>query len=133
MKHPHIYLGVIILLHGVSAALWEVWFWNYAHHGRPEGDWMVSPAIYWMPLFFLIFIWCRVDSSQRMVRLPFGVSVLVTFLFPIGVPYYFFRIYSRRLALIRTGQFLVFAAACVGALWLGHEFVYRYYAVWTNR
>ena len=133
MKHGHLYLCAIILLHAICTALSQAWFWNYAPDGGPGGDWMISPAIYWIPLFCLIFIWCRVDSNQRKVRLPFGGSMLVTLLFPIGVPYYFFRTYSRRLALIRTGQFFVFVAACVAALWLGNELTHRYYAVWTNK
>ena len=132
MRHANLYLGAIILLHAAAAALSEAWFWNYAPDGGSAGDWMISPAIYWIPLLCLIFIWCRIDANQRKVRLSFGGSMLVTLFFPIGVPYYFFRTYSRRLALVRSGQFLAFIAACVVALWLGNELTRRYYAVWTN-
>jgi hypothetical protein len=130
MKHAHLYLGAIVVLHAACAALWHVWFWN---SGGPRGDWMISPVIYWIPLFCLILIWCRVDSNQRNAGLPIVGSMLVALFFPLGVPYYFFRTYSRRLALIRTGQFLLFVATCVAASWLGGELTHRYYAVWTNR
>lgn len=88
MKHAHIYLGAIVLLHAACAALSQASFWKYAPDGGPEGDWMFSPAIYWIPLFCLILIWCRVDSNQRKVGFPFGGSLLVSVFFPIGVPFY---------------------------------------------
>ncbi len=133
MRHAGLCLGAIVLLHAVYAALWHVWFWNYAPDGGPGGNWMISPAIYWIPLFSLIYIWCRVDSNQRKVRLPFGRAMFVTFLFPIGVPYYFFRTHARREALVRTCRFLIFVAACLTASWLGGELTHQYYIALASK
>ena len=133
MKHAHIYLVAILLLHAGGAALWQVWFWNYVPDGGPEGDWMLSPAIYWIPLFSLLYVWCRVDAETRNVQFPFSASILVSLFFPIGVPFYFFKTYSRRDALIHTGLFLIFVVACFAAGWLGGKVTHQYYAVWTNK
>jgi hypothetical protein len=133
MRRAHPYLGAIILLHAAAGALSEAWFWNYVPDGGSAGDWMINPAIYWILLCCLIFFWCKTDASQRKVQFPVGGSMLVALVFPVGVPYYFFRTYSRRLALVRSGQFFAFVAACVAAFWLGNELTHRYYAVWTNK
>jgi len=133
MKHAHIYLAAIVLLHAVCGALAEAWFWSYVPDGGPEGLWMVNPLIYWTPLFLLLWAWCRADTRARHARFSPGASMLVSILFPIGVPYYFFKTYARREALLHAGLFLVFVGACLGTFWLSRKLTFQYYAVWTNK
>jgi hypothetical protein len=132
MRHAHIYLIAIVLLHVATSALFEAYFWLYVPDGGPGGDWMRSGWIYWLPLFGLLYIWCRVDAKDRHVELPFGASTLVAFLFPIGVSYYFFKTYPRRRALIQIALAAAFISACIAASWIGNRVAFCHYAFWTD-
>ncbi len=133
MKRSHIWLATILLFHAWYGALQQVWFWNYAPDGDGEGLWMVNPFTYWVPLFSLLFLWYRADSKARALQFSLRASLLASILFPIGVPYYFSRTYSRRGALLHTGLLLVFAATCFVVGRLGNTVAFQYYAVWTNK
>src|SRR5215831_3514970 len=102
MRHAHVYLIAILLLHIVVAVLYEAYFWLYVPDGigLAEAAWMRSPTIYWAGLVVLLYIWCRVDAKDRRVTLPPGAVILVPLLFPIGVPYYYWRTYARRAAIM---------------------------------
>jgi hypothetical protein len=133
MRIAHLYLGAVLLLHIVVAILYEAHFWNYTPDGGPEGDWMTSPAIYWSPLLVLIFLWIRADAKDRHVVLSPWLSFAIPLLFPLGVPFYYFRTNQPLRAFQRSAMFLLFVAACLAALRLGNLLAFNYYAIWTNR
>lgn len=129
MRHAHLYLAAILLLHAGVAALDEAYFWLYIPDGEGlvEAAWMRSPAIYWVPLIVLLSVWCRVDAKNRRVKPPLGAVLVVPLLFPIGVPYYYWRTYPRHAAFVHIGLFVIFAAACVAALWIGRRIAFQYF------
>jgi hypothetical protein len=130
MRRSHVYLALIVLLHVAWAARKQAETWLY----WPDGDMskMLGSGFYLAPLLVLIYMWRRSDSKEREVRLSLVPSVLVPALFPVGIPYYFFRTYSLRPALAHVGLAVLFAAICFAALWLGDRLSFNYYAVWTN-
>jgi hypothetical protein len=132
MKVSNIFLGAILLLHGLVFALSEYWFWNYVPDGGPEGNWMRNPALYWLPLLCLVFFWAVADSKRRKSSFSYISLSVVAILFPVGVPYYFLKTYGRRAALLHVFMFAIFASACLACGWIGHSLTHRYYAVWTN-
>lgn len=129
MRRAHIVLAAILLLHFVVAALSEAFFWLYVPDGPGLGDalWMRSPRIYWPSLMFLLLVWCVTDAKDRSVELPLGAAIALPFLFPIGVPYYYWKTYPRRAAIEHIGLFAVFVAACIAASWLGGKLSHYYY------
>ena len=118
MRRAHIYLLAILLLHAGVAAVDEAYWWLYAPDGEgiAEAAWMISPVIYWVPLVVLLFVWCIVDARNRHVKRPLGAAILVALVFPVGVPYYYWRTYARRAAVVHIGLFVIFAVACFATL-----------------
>jgi hypothetical protein len=133
MKPAHFYLAAILLLHLSVGILGEAHFWKYMPDGGPGGDWMISPAIYWVPLLILIYLWLRADARYRQAVLPPWLSIAAPIVFPIGVPFYYFRTNRVYTAFFRIGLLLLFAGACFATLWLGTKLAFNYYAVWTNK
>jgi hypothetical protein len=133
MRRAPIYLGAILFLHLVGAILYEAYFWNYVPDGGPGGEWMISPATYWVPLLTLLILWLRTDAKERNAGIPGWALLVAPVLFPIGIPYYFFSTNPMRTAVLRLGLALLFVGACFGALWMGNRLAFNYYAVWTNR
>lgn len=65
-------------------------------------------------LAILLFAWCKSHAMANGVSpLPAGSPLLVAVLAPVGVPYYLFRAFPWRRALLGTGFALGFAAVCV--------------------
>jgi hypothetical protein len=119
MRRAHVVLlAILVLSFGCSAVL-EVTFLRWLPDG-PHPVWanFIEPG-YWVALLVLIYVWCASDAKDRGVSLPFGVTVLVPLLFPIGVPYYYFRTYPAGSAFLRVGLAALFAVACIAALKLG--------------
>ncbi len=133
MRHAHVYLVAILLLHIGIAALSEAYFWLYVPDGEglAEAAWMVNPAIYWVPLMAWLYLWCVVDAKDRHVQPPFGAAIVVTLVFPIGVPYYYWRTYPPRAAMVHIGSFTIFVAACVAASRLGGMLAHYYFLTST--
>jgi hypothetical protein len=124
MRHAHVYLLAIVLHHVGATARHEAYFWLDAPDGAA---WLISPATYWIPLIALLFVWCVVDAKNRHIKLPFWVPLVVSLIFPIGVPYYYWRTYPRRAAFVQMGLFAIFMAVCVAALWVGKKLVDYYF------
>jgi hypothetical protein len=80
-----------------------------------------------------LYVWLKSDAGDRRIPLSLGTSMLVPLLFPIGIPYYYFRTYTTRTAILRIGLATLFAAACIAAVWLGSTLAFNYYAIWTNQ
>lgn len=132
MRITHFYLVAILLLHLIVGILGQVYFWNYVPDGGPGGDWMTSPAIYWPPLLALICLWLHADAKHRHAMLPAWLLIGAPIVFPIGIPFYYFRSSELPIAFSRLGLFLLFACSCLAALWIGSKLAFNYYAVWTN-
>lgn len=64
-------------------------------------------------LAFLLFAWCKAHASSRGVKPPTGAAVLSAVVPPIGLPYYFFRSYAWRRALLSLGKALLIFLLCV--------------------
>src|SRR5690348_2679750 len=110
IRVTHLCLLAIVLIGFVYGVAWEVRFWNYMPDGGPGGDWMVSPLLYWPPILILIFVWLREDAKRQAVRIPTWLSLAAPMIFPIGLPYYFFRTSPVRRGFIRLAMFLLFVA-----------------------
>jgi hypothetical protein len=110
-RFKHVYLAAIVLLHIGYAIFYQVRFWN----NFPDGDMNQVPdgTGYLIALVILLYLWFRADARYRKVDPPLILSVLVPLLFPVGVPYYFLRTYSRRRALLHIGLAVAFALACL--------------------
>jgi hypothetical protein len=130
MRRSYVYLALIVVLHVAWAAQKQAEAWL----SWPDGDMsrMLGSSFYFAPLLVLIHMWRRSDSKERDVSLSLVPAVLVPAIFPVGIPYYFFRTYPFRPALAHFGLAVLFAAICFAALWLGDILVFNYYAVWTN-
>jgi len=59
----------------------------------------------------LLFAWCKADAASRGITPPAASPVLVAFVAPIGVPYYFIRSMSWRAAAIAILKAVLFLAA----------------------
>ena len=107
------------------AEMWLIW---------PDGDFRMEAglAYFFGPLALLLFLWCRADAKARRVKLSFAESIMIPLLFPIGVPYYFFRSHDVRPAFVHVALAVAFAGVCIGAMWLGARTMFQYYAVWAN-
>jgi hypothetical protein len=118
IRRAHIYLASILVLHIGYIVLYAVQFWS----NLPDEDMdkVPGPVTYWAPLLILLYLWCKADAKDRHVDLPFFHALLVSLLFPIGVPYYFLRTYSRRRALLHIGLAVIFAGACLAAAKLSY-------------
>src|SRR4051812_43158081 len=94
IRRQHVYLAAILVMQIGYAIFYQVRFWN----NFPDGDMNQVPdgTGYWIVLVILLYLWCRADARVRQVNLPLPLSVLVPLLFPVGVPYYFWRTYGRR-------------------------------------
>jgi hypothetical protein len=111
IRRPHIYLAAILFWHIGYTAFYEVRFEN----NFPDGDMSKVPGdtTYLVPLLIFLYLWCKTDTKDRHIDLPFLPSVLVPLLFPIGVPYYFVRTYGLRRGLLHIGLAVIFAALCL--------------------
>jgi hypothetical protein len=145
MKRAHICLVAIVALHIVYPALWAARFWLYPlgevlDGGEapvadvPVGIRLIDIRSYWLALLVLLFLWCRADATDRRIQIPSAVSVLVSLLFPIGVPYYFFRTYPLNRALVHIGWAVAFVVICIGTtLLLGMPALRYFETVATHR
>ena len=131
MRHAHLYLIAIVLLHIAGTAIHEAYFWLYAPDGQElsQAAWMISPLKYWIPLLPLVCVWCLVDAKDRQIKLPFWVAMVVALTFPIGVPAYYWRTYPRRAAYRQLGLFAAFVCVCLAALWVGRKLT-DFYFIW---
>jgi hypothetical protein len=127
IRHQHIYLAAILLLQIGYVIFYQVRFWN----NFPDGDMDQVPdgTGYWIALVILLYLWCRADAKDRQVALPLIASVLVPLLFPVGVPYYFLRTYSRRRALLHIGLAVAFAAVCLSVARITGQVAFYYIIV----
>jgi hypothetical protein len=128
MKTAHFYLIAILFHHLAGSMLYTAYLWCCV----PGGEWMRSSVIYWVPLIVLLYFWLRADAKDRSIEISTWVSVLVPPLFPVGVPFYFWRTNQSRVAAMRTGLALLFVGACIAAVFLGTWLTNQYYGVWTN-
>ena len=111
MKRRHTYLAAILALTIGYAVLHQVRFLQTF----PDGDYTRIPdrALYWVPLVILLYFWCKSDAKHQQVDLPILTSLLVPLFFPVGIPYYFFRIHDARGALRRIASAAAFLVGCV--------------------
>src|SRR5688572_6703991 len=111
MKRRHIYLAAIVALTVGYVVLHQVRFWQ----AFPDGDFDRIPdrALYWIPIVILLHFWCKSDAKDRQLDLPILTSLLVPLFFPVGIPYYFFRIQGARGAFRRIASAAVFLVGCV--------------------
>jgi hypothetical protein len=130
MRRSQVFLALIVVLHVGWAARKQAETWLHWPHGDMSK--LLSSSFYWVPLVVLLYMWFKADSVERRVHLPMWASFLVPATFPIGIPYYYFRTYPLRPALVHVGLAACFAAICVAALWVGDRLAFNYYAVWTN-
>src|SRR6478735_7684478 len=132
MRRAHLYLIAILVHHLVAAILYETYFWCCFPDGGGRGEWLTSPATYWVPLLILLYLWLRADLKDRNIGLPTWTSVLAPIFFPLGVPYYFLRTYPLRAGASRIALAILFVGVCVCISLLGFRLTFKYYAVWTN-
>ena len=78
-------------------------------------------------LAVLLLAWCKAHASVAGITTPTGARLAVALLPPVGLPYYFFRAFPWRPALIKLGKallaFLVCAILYAGGLYLGTRLV----------
>jgi len=124
IRHQQAYLAAILVLHIGYALFYQVRFWN----NFPDGDQNQVPdgTGYWIALVFLLFLWCRADARFRQVDLSLLASVLVPLLFPVAVPYYFLRTYSRGRAWLHIGLAILFAVSCVSVAAITGQVAFYY-------
>src|SRR5687767_3107743 len=117
MRRSHIFLALIVVLHAVWAARKQAEIWLY----WPDGDLskLLSSVFYCVPLLILLYMWCKADSGERRIDLPTWASLVVPATFPVGIPYYYFRTYPLRSALVHIGLAAFFGVICAAAMWLG--------------
>ena len=74
-------------------------------------------------LALLLFAWCKAHAASRGIKPPTGAAVLSALIPPIGLPYYFFRSYPWRRALLSLGKALLIFLLCVilyaGGMYVG--------------
>ncbi len=130
MRRSRAFLALIVVLHVSWAARKQAETWLY----WPDGDMskLLSSGFYCVPLLILLYMWVKADSEERSVHLPIWASFLVPATFPVGIPYYYFKTYPLRPALVHVGLAALFGVTCVAALWFGDRLAFNYYAVWTN-
>ena len=115
MRRASFYLTGIIALQVVFAAEIEVRFWLYFPDVDVPGWDVPFGYCYWPAVVGLLYLWCRADAKDRRVALPLSTFVWVPLLFPLGVPYYYFRTYPARSAILHIGLSGIFIAICVTA------------------
>jgi hypothetical protein len=71
-----------------------------------------SGVVHALVLSVLLFLWCKADAAKRKVTPPFAALLLVPFVAPIGIPYYFFRTMPRRAAVVATLTAFLFLVGC---------------------
>ena len=133
MRRASFFLVGIIAAQFGFAAFGEMQYWKYFPDDGDNPNWLewINHSD-WIVVLGLLYFWCRGDAKDRRVTIPVAISILVPLLFPVGVPYYYFRTYPARSALLHIGFAILFLTACVGAFWLGHRLAFDYYAIWTN-
>ena len=132
MRRASYFLAGIILLQVVVAAEAERRLWLYFPDGDVPGWLVLLGYCYWPAVVGLLYLWCRADAKDRRVAMPPSTFVWVPLLFPVGIPYYYFRTYPARSATFHIGLAGIFTALCATALWLGHALAHEYYATWRN-
>jgi hypothetical protein len=60
----------------------------------------------------LLYVWCRSEIEDRHFPYPSGAPLLVAWIFPIGLPVYFFRTRPWPKALLALGCAVGFIVAC---------------------
>ena len=128
MKRTHLLLLAIVALNVGYAILGQVWVWFYMPDGNTPVAMRLAIPAYWAALLGILLFWCRADATDRRLGIPIGQLIIMSLLFPIGVPHYFFRTYPLPRALAHTGLAIAFVAFCVGATWLAARLSYRYFA-----
>jgi hypothetical protein len=80
-------------------------------HLPDAGQWMNAVTVaHSFVVAVLLFAWCKADAAARGITPPAASPVLVAFLAPIGVPYYFIRSMSWRAAGIAILKAVLFLA-----------------------
>jgi hypothetical protein len=131
MKRAHLWLIAILMLHAFIGILSDAYWWRCFPEGGPQCWWLGSPFIYWVPLLILLYLWLRADIAERQAELPYLSVVLLPLVFPVGVPYYYWRTLPLRAAILNIGLALVYAGVCIAALWLGRMLGFEYNTVWA--
>ena len=124
MKRGHTYLAAIVVLTIGYVVLHQVRFWQAFPDRSFER--IPAPALYWIPLLILLYLWCRSDAKERRIDLPIATSILVPLFFPIGIPYYFFHTYDTRRALLRIASAAIFSIGCIIAAMLASRLTENY-------
>jgi len=77
---------------------------------------------YWLVLSALLFTWCKSHAATLGIAPPAGAPLLVGLIAPVGIPYYFFRVFSWHRAFLAMGKTFLFAVSCI-ALSVGGQFL----------
>jgi hypothetical protein len=96
-------------------------FFSFAFAGAAEGlapvnaEWLFAFSIFHMFLIsIMLFSWCGAHAKENQIIPPSGAKLLVAFIAPIGVPYYFLGRYGMKQGLFKTVKSILFYALCIG-------------------
>lgn len=105
-----------------SSKILAVLFFSFALAGVLEGsapvdaEWPLAFSVSHMFLItILLFSWCGAHANESHATPPSGAKLLVAFLAPIGVPYYFLAKYGMKQGGLKTAKAILFYALCIGA------------------
>lgn len=96
-------------------------FFSFAFAGAVEGlapidaEWPFAFSIFHMFLIsIMLFSWCGAHAKESQIIPPSGAKLLVAFIAPIGVPYYFFGKFGMKQGFVKTTKSILFYALCIG-------------------